>query len=265
MKFAVYAALIATSSALTGCKKGIQGKVYTDSACSKDAHSSFNLIEKHVSKTGKCQTHEATDDDKKALTTAAKDLKAATKITDAKKVTLDAQAKIEVDDSTVTADKKVKEMTVAEAFHSDYPELMKEYMAWLAAQKAYAEHKLIFKKPADLTAVEAYHTAQKAWMKKSMNPETDETAQKNAMDALAATKKTAEEALPTDPKADVKIIDADVSTELNYKKFKETKIDTKTDLNKDCVTATKCSQQNIEKLTKNYIIADGAYTLAKES
>jgi hypothetical protein len=98
-----------------------------------------------------------------------------------------------------------------------------------------------------------------------MYPDTDETAQKNAMDALAATKKTAEKALLKDPKADVKIIDADVSTELNYKKFKRTKIDNKTDLNKDCVTATKCTQQNIEELTMNYLIADGQYTLAKAS
>ena len=265
MKFAVYAALVATSSALTGCKKGIQGKVFTDSACKKDAHSSFNLIEKHVSKTGSCNTHEATDDDKKALATAAKDLKAATKITDAKKVVLDGKEKVEVDDASVTAAKKVKMETVAKAFSSDYPELKKEYMAWLAAQKAYAEHKLIFKKPADLTAVEAYHTAQRAWMHKSMYPDADANAQKTAMDALAATKKTAEEALPTDPKADTKIIDADVSTELNFKKFKRTKIDTKTDLNKDCVTATECTQQNIEEITKNYLIADGEYTLAKES
>lgn len=130
MKFAVFAALVASSSALTGCKKGIQGKVYTDSACSKDAHSSFNLIEKHVSKTGECNTHEATEDDKKALVTAAKDLKAAGKITDAKKVTLDAVEKIEIDDSTVTADKKVKLQSVADAFHADYPELKKEYIAW---------------------------------------------------------------------------------------------------------------------------------------
>jgi len=82
MKFAVFAALVASSNALTGCKKGIQGKVYTDSGCSKDAHSSFNLIEKHVSKTGKCNTHEATEDDKNALVTATKDFKAQKKVAD---------------------------------------------------------------------------------------------------------------------------------------------------------------------------------------
>ena len=133
MKFAVYAALVATSSALTGCKKGIQGKVYTDSSCKEDAHSSFNLIEKHVSKTGKCQPHEATESDKLALKTAAADLKDATKVTDAKKVTLDASPKIEVDDASVTDAKKVKMTPVPEAFNADYPDLKKEYMAWLAA------------------------------------------------------------------------------------------------------------------------------------
>lgn len=138
-------------------------------------------------------------------------------------------------------------------------------MAWLAAQKAYAEHKKIFKKPTDLTAVEAYHAAQRAWMHKSMYPDPDTNTQKNAMETLAATKKTAEEALPTDPKADVKIIDADVSTELNFKNFKKTKVDTETELNKDCVTATKCTVQDIEDITKKYLNADGDYTLAKGS
>jgi hypothetical protein len=130
MKFAVFAALVASSSALTGCKKGIQGKVYTDSSCKKDAHSSFNLIEKHVSETGKCQTHEATDDDKKALVTASKDFKAQKKVADAKKVALDKKAKIEVDDSSVSGDKKVREDSVAVAFNADYGSLKKQYMAW---------------------------------------------------------------------------------------------------------------------------------------
>ena len=167
----------------------------------------------------------------------------------------------------MTTDPKVKEKTVADAFSADYPELKKKYMAWVAAQKAYAEHKKDFKKPTDLAAVEAYHAAQRAWMHKGMYPDSDANAQKTAMDALAATKKTAEEALPTDPKANIKIIDADVSTELNFKNFKKTKIDTKTTLNEQCVTDTpaKCSVQNIEDITKKYLNADGEYTLAKES
>jgi len=265
MKFAVFAALVASSSALTGCKKGIQGKVYTDSACKEDSHSSFNLIEKHVSETGKCNTFEATDDDKKALVTAAKDLKAATKVTDAKKVTLDHVDKIEIDDSTVTEDKKVKLQTVAEAFHSDYPDLKKKYMAWIAAQKAYADHKLTFKKPDDLTAVEAYHTAQKAWLYQTMYPEADADDQKAALKDLADTKKAAEDALPKDPAADTAIIDADVSTELNFKKFKVDKIDSVTTLNEDCVSAGYCSVQPIEAITKAYLNADGDYTIAKHN
>ena len=127
MKFAVYVALVGASNALTGCKKGIQGKVYTDSTCSKDAHSSFNLIEKHISQTGKCNTHTATKEDKAALETATKDLKAAKKEADAKKVLLTNAKKLQVDDATLTADPKVKEVTVAEYFNSDYPELLKRY------------------------------------------------------------------------------------------------------------------------------------------
>ena len=95
-----------------------------------------------------------------------------------------------------------------------------------------------------------------------MYPDPDTNTQKTEMENKAATKKTAEEALPTDPKADVKIIDADVSTELNFKNFKKTKIDTMTELNKDCVTAGECSVQNIEDITKKYLNADGDYTLA---
>lgn len=82
MKFAVFAALVATSqAAVTGCKKGIAGKVYKDAKCATESSSSFTMMEKHVKDTGKCNSHHATDDDKAALVTAQKDLKTATAAT----------------------------------------------------------------------------------------------------------------------------------------------------------------------------------------
>lgn len=102
-------------------------------------------------------------------------------------------------------------------------------------------------------------------MVQTLNPESDKDAQKDALKPLADTKETAELALPKDPKANVAIIDADVSTELNFKKFKIEKIDSKTNLNEKCVTAGECSQQDIEEITEAYLIADGEYTVEKAS
>merc|ERR1719240_1130407 len=83
MKYAVFAALVASSSALTGCKKGIEGKFYSDAKCSEKSHSSFRFMEKDVKDTGKCKQHHSSEDDNKALATAKKDLntaEAATKV-----------------------------------------------------------------------------------------------------------------------------------------------------------------------------------------
>merc|ERR1711998_297220 len=113
-----------------GCKKGISGKVYTDAKCAKEAHSSFNLMEKHVSDTGKCISHKATEEDHAALKTATKDLDAAKKETKTAKTALSAVPKIEVDDATATTDKKVKLVPAAEAFNAHWPELKKEWNAW---------------------------------------------------------------------------------------------------------------------------------------
>ena len=108
MKFAVFAALVASSSALTGCKKGITGKVYKDSKCAEEANSSFNLMEKHVKDTGKCNSSYATEDDKKALVTAQADLVKATAATKVAADALEALPKITVDDTTVTDTTKVR-------------------------------------------------------------------------------------------------------------------------------------------------------------
>lgn len=98
-------------------------------------------------------------------------------------------------------------------------------------------------------------------MHQNLNPEPVKADQDAAMAPLTATKKTAEEALPKG--ADIKIIDEAVATEANFKKFKKSKIDTKVELNKKCVDAGECSQQNIEAITKAYLIADGEYTNVK--
>ena len=71
MKYAVIAALLATNTqALTGCKKGIGAKVYSDSKCKEEAHVTHKMLEEDIANTGKCVSHVATDDDKKALTFA---------------------------------------------------------------------------------------------------------------------------------------------------------------------------------------------------
>lgn len=118
-----------------------------------------------------------------------------------------------------------------------------------------------FKKTEDLNKVKAYYDAQKAWMHQNLNPEPVKADQDAAMAPLTASKKVAEDALPKG--ADVKIIDTVVADEANFKKFKISKIDSKTQLNKDCVAAGECSEQTIADITKAYLIADGVYTATK--
>ena len=68
MKYAVIAALLASNTqALPGCKKGIGAKVYSDSKCTTTAHTEHIMFEEDIPNTGKCVTHKATEDDKKAL------------------------------------------------------------------------------------------------------------------------------------------------------------------------------------------------------
>lgn len=100
-------------------------------------------------------------------------------------------------------------------------------------------------------------------MVQTLNPLSDKNDQADALKPLQDTKDAAEAALPKDPKADVAIIDADVSTELNFKKFKVEKIDSKTGLNAKCVSDGECSVQDIKDITEEYIIADGEYTVEK--
>lgn len=55
MKYAVIAALLATNTqALTGCKKGIGAKVYSDSSCKDESHVTHKMLEDDIEKTGKC-------------------------------------------------------------------------------------------------------------------------------------------------------------------------------------------------------------------
>merc|ERR1719240_1435836 len=144
MKYAVFAALVASSSALTGCKKGIEGKFYTDAKCSEKSHSSFRFMEKDVKDTGKCKEHHSSEDDNKALATAKKDLKTAEAATKA-------VPKIVVDDLSVTDKTKMraKEVSAAEAFNAQWPSLKEKFNKWRASQDAYNKYKATFKKSAD--------------------------------------------------------------------------------------------------------------------
>merc|ERR1719240_1325640 len=68
MKYAVIAALLATNTqALTGCKKGLGAKIYSDSKCKEDANAEHTLLDDDVAKTGKCVSHKATKEDMKPL------------------------------------------------------------------------------------------------------------------------------------------------------------------------------------------------------
>ena len=60
----------AAAASFSGCKKGIVGKLYSDSKCEKLAHSTYHFMEKDVEKTGKCNKHDASDDQKAAFRTA---------------------------------------------------------------------------------------------------------------------------------------------------------------------------------------------------
>ena len=75
MKYAVIAALLASNTqALTGCKKGLGTKIYSDDKCKEAAHTEFTLLDKDVSKTGKCDSHKAGNKTIKAKADAKKHL-----------------------------------------------------------------------------------------------------------------------------------------------------------------------------------------------
>lgn len=75
MKYAVIAALLASNTqALTGCKKGLGTKIYSDDKCKEAATAEFTLLDKDVSKTGSCQSEESTKEMKDAVTTANENL-----------------------------------------------------------------------------------------------------------------------------------------------------------------------------------------------
>ena len=101
MKYAVIAALLASNTqALTGCKKGLGTKIYSDDKCKEATTAEFTLLEEDVEKTGSCQSFEATKDDVKAVTQATKTLKTKQ---DAAKVAKDSFARnqdIDVEDAS---------------------------------------------------------------------------------------------------------------------------------------------------------------------
>jgi len=160
MKFAVFAALVASSQAkLTGCQKGITGKVFTDAKCATKSKASFSLMEKDVKDAGKCNSHKATDEDKAALVTAKKDLKTASAATKVENDKLDALDKIVVDDLSVTdkAKMRAKEVSAAEAFNAEWPELKAKYLKWRKSQAAYTKYLGTFKVTSERDTVKEYH------------------------------------------------------------------------------------------------------------
>lgn len=123
----------------------------------------------------------------------------------------------------------------------------------------------IFKKSDDLTKVNEYYDAYYAWFKQTLHPDPDADTQTSTLATLKGTLDTAEDALPE--AADKKILNAAATTELNFKKFKETKIDPEIKLNEKCQAEpagdTHCDEQDIPQITKDYLIAEGAYDKKK--
>ena len=74
MKYAVIAALLATASAKTQCKKGLGVKVFSDKACKNDAHEEHVMVEEDIAKTGTCESHKATEKEIAALSGAKETL-----------------------------------------------------------------------------------------------------------------------------------------------------------------------------------------------
>ena len=159
MKFAVFAALVASSSALTGCKKGISGKFYTDSKCAKESHSSFRFMEKDVKDTGKCKPHHSKKEDDTSLATAKKALKKAVADTKVESDKLEALDKIKVDDLSITdkSKERSKMVTAKEAFNAEWPLLKEKYLKWRKSEDAYTTYLATFKIDAEHEAVKLYH------------------------------------------------------------------------------------------------------------
>jgi hypothetical protein len=116
-------------------------------------------MEKDVKDAGKCNSHTATDEDKAALVTAKKDLKTAAAATKEESDNLDAIGKIVVDDLSVTDKTKMraKEVSAAEAFNAEWPELKAKYLKWRKSEAAYTKYLGTFKIKAEQDTLKAYH------------------------------------------------------------------------------------------------------------
>merc|ERR1719240_354363 len=181
MKYAVIAALLATNTqALTGCKKGLGAKIYSDSKCKEDANAEHTLLDDDVAKTGKCVSHKATKEDKEALAFAK------TTLADKEKADVDATKKYQIcTDLDVFKTGETTPGTDRENMISVEDKYDKHYQAIKAAW---------IKSEASKAKVNQFQAAYKAlWIledvKEGDRDETDITAQKAVVKPL-------EEALP---------------------------------------------------------------------
>lgn len=228
MKFAVYAALVASSSALTGCKKGIAGKFYTDSKCATESHSSFRFMEKDVKDTGDCKSHHSSEDDNKALATSKKDLKTAKAATEVEAKKLKNLDKITVDDLSVTdkTKERAKQVTAAEAFNAEWPTLKEKYNKWRKSEDAYKKYLDTFKINDERLTVIAYHKKYHDWYElNDALPDTPSTAEKDALDAAKTQMDTAMGHIPKN--TDKELIQQEVKDSEDFQKYKTTNVDNK--------------------------------------
>merc|ERR1719240_1098121 len=259
MKYAVIAALLATNTqALTGCKKGLGAKIYSDSKCKEDANAEHTLLDDDVAKTGKCVSHKATKEDKEALAFAK------TTLADKEKADVDATKKYErCTDLDVFKTGETTPGTDRENLISVEDKYDKHYQAikaaWIKSEASKAKvAAYIDKNPSATTKVNQFQAAYKAlWIledvKEGDREETDITAQKAVVKPL-------EEALPEnadkallkqavkDEKAfddQMKVVDGD--DVVNFKKY--LKLDKATDDAKVAVT----DQKNVLATAENKV------------
>merc|ERR1719240_1615030 len=265
MKYAVIAALLATNTqALTGCKKGLGAKIYSDSKCKEDANAEHTLLDDDVAKTGKCVSHKATKEDKEALAFAK------TTLADKEKADVDATKKYQrctdldvfkTGETTPGTDRE-NMISVEDKYDKHYQAIK---AAWIKSEASKAKlAAYIDKNPSATTKVNQFHAAYKAlWIledvKEGDREETDITAQKAVVKPL-------EEALPEnadkallkqavkDEKAfddQMKVVDGD--DVVNFKKY--LKLDKARDDAKVAVTDQKNVLATAEKKVDDHTFA----------
>ena len=208
MKYAVIAALLASNTqALTGCKKGLGTKIYSDDKCKEATTAEFTLLDKDVEKTGSCQSFKATEADENAVTKAAKTLK--TKQAVAKK----AKDKYTRNQDVDVVDANGKKGPANEIFDKTYPTVQKAYFAMKKSQAVVEEY--VDDNADEKADVATYKKEyEKLFVEQAKTKAAhDKTATEKAVKNVAAAEKTLAK------NCDPKIIQTEVADEAAFAKL----------------------------------------------